>query len=129
MYVYACVRCSFPPTHPSHTYKEISLQGLEGNFPPPAPLCKEMSVQGNFPECGFVDSDDSGMRLVFYLKCLVLICFVEIRTEKRPPYVYIRATNQVSALPWSTFHDGWAETFTINSHDVTSRPEFTTLCL
>ncbi len=24
-------------------------------------------MQGNFPECGFLDSHDSGMRLVFYL--------------------------------------------------------------
>ncbi len=69
---------------------EISMCGGEGNFPP-TPLgekcpsnplsmltmkflCKgerEISLsglEGNFPECGFLDSDDSGMWLVFYLK-------------------------------------------------------------
>ncbi len=49
---------------PTCVCKEISLQGLEGNFPSRVEG-KFPLLQGNFP-ADFLDSDGSGMRLVFY---------------------------------------------------------------
>ena len=60
---------------PCKGWRKISLQlpptpcarkfptRVRGKFPS-NPTC----MQGNFPECGFLDGDDCGMRLVFYLK-------------------------------------------------------------